>query len=71
VTPGQRLRITSDLAPNAGKAKRAGGKKVLSTHAKPAPKPASRRGMRHAAFAARRKTGSGTRSAKSGTAAGG
>jgi membrane-bound lytic murein transglycosylase D len=36
VVPGQRLRITSELAPNAGKAKRAGGRKSVSTQAKPA-----------------------------------
>ncbi len=68
VFAGQRLRITSELAPNAGKAKRAGGKRVLSTHAKatrkkpepqatrtkPAPRPAAR-------------NGNGTRSAKSKT----
>ena len=36
--PGQQLRITSDLAPNAGKAKRPTGNRILSTRAKrPAP----------------------------------
>lgn len=41
VTAGQSLRITSDLAPNVGKAKRAAGKKVLSTSAKSKPKAAN------------------------------
>lgn len=35
--PGQTLRITSDYAPNAAKSKRAAGKRVVSTHAKPKP----------------------------------
>ncbi len=39
VTIGQQLRITSDLAPNAGKAKRSTGKRVLSTQAKVPAKP--------------------------------
>ncbi len=34
---GQTLRITSDYAPNAAKSKRATGKRVVSTHAKPKP----------------------------------
>lgn len=41
VAAGQRLRITSELAPNAGKAKRAGGKKVAATHGKAAPRAAA------------------------------
>ncbi len=39
VTVGQQLRITSDLAPNAGKAKRSTGKRVLSTRSKEPAKP--------------------------------
>ncbi len=71
VTPGQQLRITSDLAPNAGKAKRAGGKQVLSTHAKPMPKPATATGntTRTGSPPAAR-TGNGARSPKPGTATG-
>jgi len=40
IAPGQSLRITSDLAPNAGKSKRAAGKKgpPATTTAKPKPK---------------------------------
>jgi membrane-bound lytic murein transglycosylase D len=73
VTAGQTLRITSDLAPNAGKAKRATGKKALSPAAKAAPKavvgevaPAAKPGPRPAT-----KAGNGTRSAKTGTGGGG
>jgi membrane-bound lytic murein transglycosylase D len=39
VTVGQQLRITSDLAPNASKAKRSTGKRVLSTRSKEPAKP--------------------------------
>jgi membrane-bound lytic murein transglycosylase D len=71
VTAGQRLRITSELAPNAGKAKRAGGKRVLSTQAKPtSKKPAARAVSTKPASRPAAKTGNGTRSAKSATAAG-
>jgi membrane-bound lytic murein transglycosylase D len=73
VTVGQTLRITSDLAPSAGKAKRATGKKVLLPAVKAAPKaavggvlPAAKPDPRPAT-----KTGNGTRSAKTGTAGGG
>ncbi len=72
VVAGQRLRITSELAPNAGKAKRAGGKRILSTQAKTAPAKATTRAV--SAKPAPRpapKNGNGTRSAKSTTAAGG
>ena len=34
---GQSLRITSDLAPNVAKSKRAAGKRVVASHAKPKP----------------------------------
>jgi membrane-bound lytic murein transglycosylase D len=37
VKAGQALRITSDLAPNVARAKRASGKPVVATRAKPAP----------------------------------
>ncbi len=71
VVAGQRLRITSELAPNAGKAKRAGGKRVLSTQAKRTPnKPAAHAVSAKPAARPAAKTGNGTRSAKSTTAAG-
>ncbi len=38
--PGQQLRITSDLAPHAGRAKRPTGNRILSTKAKPIALPA-------------------------------
>jgi membrane-bound lytic murein transglycosylase D len=44
VKPGQTLRITSDYAPNAAKSKRAAGKRIVASHAKPrpsVPKPAA------------------------------
>jgi membrane-bound lytic murein transglycosylase D len=44
LTIGQQLRITSDLAPNASKAKRATGKRVLATHAKASDKPGTASG---------------------------
>ncbi len=37
VKPGQTLRITSDYAPNIAKSKRAAGKRIVATHAKPRP----------------------------------
>jgi membrane-bound lytic murein transglycosylase D len=60
VTVGQQLRITSDLAPNAGKAKRSTGKRVLSTQAKVPAKPKAASGNGGAAAkSGRRKTHTG------------
>jgi membrane-bound lytic murein transglycosylase D len=69
VTPGQSLRITSDRAPNVARAKRATGRKATASAAKPVPKrteatPAAKKPP----TAGSAKTG--TRSAKTGTAAG-
>ncbi len=69
VNPGQRLRITSDLAPNAGSAKRAAGKKAPSANAKPAPKAAA--GGAPAAKPAAPGSGNGAGSTKAGAAVGG
>ena len=53
VKAGQALRITSDLAPNVARAKRASGKPVVATRAKPAPvAKASRNGKTASAKAA-------------------
>jgi len=60
VTAGQTLRITSDLAPNAGKAKRAAGKKAPPSALK------AKAGTGKAA-----RTGKGVPTAKAGAAAGG
>ena len=65
VTPGQSLRITSDRAPNVAKAKRATGRKATASAA-----------AKHVAVPVARKptatpAKSGTRSAKTGAAAGG
>ena len=60
VTVGQQLRITSDLAPNAGKAKRSTGKRVLATQAKVPAKPKAASGNGGgAAKSGRRKTYTG------------
>jgi membrane-bound lytic murein transglycosylase D len=69
VVPGQSLRITSDRAPNVAAAKRATGRKATASAVKPVPKhttatPAAKK----PATAAPARTG--TRSAKTGTAAG-
>jgi membrane-bound lytic murein transglycosylase D len=64
LTAGQRIRIVSDLAPNAGGAKRAGGTKAVSSNVKPRPKAT-------AAKPAATRSGKGTGSAKAGSAAGG
>jgi len=37
VKPGQTLRITSDYAPNVAKSKRAAGKRIVASHARPKP----------------------------------
>jgi len=70
VTPGQSLRITSDRAPNVAKAKRATGRKATaSAAAKPSAKHVAAPAARKPAASAPPK--SGTRSAKTGAAAGG
>ena len=61
VNVGQTLRITSDLAPNAGRGKRAAGKKVSTASAKAKPKT-----VKPAA-----KAGNGSATAKAAAAAGG
>ncbi len=62
VVAGQRLRITSELAPNAGKAKRAGGRKVVATHAKAPPRATAAKATPAKSSA---KNGNGTRSVRS------
>ena len=70
VAPGQSLRITSDRAPNVGKAKRATGRKVMSSAApKAAPKRAGSTPAGQKPTTVPAKTGS--RAAKSGAAEGG
>ena len=61
VTAGQTLRITSDLAPNAGRTKRAAGKKGTAVSVKPKPK----------SVKPTAKTGAGTPTAKAKATAGG
>jgi LysM repeat protein len=71
VAPGQSLRITSDRAPNVAKAKRATGRKATaSAAAKPAPKHVAAPVARKPTVAAP-PAKTGTRAAKTGTAAGG
>ena len=70
VAPGQSLRITSDRAPNVGRAKRATGKKGTASASTKAPqKRAVAAPASHKAAPTPAKTGS--KAAKTGTAAGG
>jgi membrane-bound lytic murein transglycosylase D len=72
---GQTLRITSDYAPNAAKSKRAAGKRVVSSHAKPKPsvvgKPAAAKPVAAKPSAAAKTRPNGTRATSNAAPRGG